>query len=906
MYLFPILLLMLSGGSPAQTAERTVLLRNGAVIQNEGKRPYKYWSCSDTYLSEDQVNANYGAEPVLEAGPGRRPLVRFDDLHRAIGPGKRIVDAKLILTLASAQAPRDIGVYRVLQDWREGAGRVQGKNGTKSPWSATWDYRMSDASVTGMRWRGGGCFQADVDRTDRPTGWYRVPNEDTGTYEITGLGPDVRQWYDKRYTNFGWVLEVRDEGVQFNSSEASAGRPALEITYVDAPVPANEADLGVSFIERTPEFFRYDPTGDAYTRKDQAGTPIGIMDKPGLAREQKWPRANTLVTYRAHVRNYGTARPVESFTYRWWINGTQVRQGEHEGALRPGEEIVLEAPAIWIDDHSDHRIRTVEVEVETSTPETTKNNNRLAIYSHALDLGIHVEQSLYDYFKTKPNALGSYSFEDWVQWQFWMWNEVWLAKSKFSFAPDGCLERVRIQRINIVPDGTLQGGNHVPNGVSEFHYDGEWGFDWPTGRDADMRRYVDENRDQCETGLLHECSHQIGLIDLYVMNIDSSMPNGERGKVRLKAGRDTVVTRGCIDPFGGLMGGGDTRNDTMVGPFLTILNEPQVDPLWRFPLFEPTGLYSASSVAGLNSTLGYRRGYYGEYLYTLPKLIFLRALDASGRPMPGAELAFFQENAGEFKDEPPVFEGKTDDRGVFRLPNRPTGESKPFTTRTGHTLAPNPFGRIDVVGSNGAFLVRARYAGQEEWQFLKIWELNTAYARGVESVLIWDMRFQISPVALRPENLALGKTVNTSAGGDGGAALTDGDWKTVFPVAGETGEWLTIDLGAEYPVAEVTLHAYGRQGDFWPQFEIVAYGGEEEPGPLTARLAREADWRWTVQHRRDVDPADAEHWSVTYRNAPVNARYVRIVNVGEGGGQLAEVKVRAGEQSQSQPAPQPQ
>jgi len=740
--------------------------------------------------------------------------------------------------------------------------------------------------MTELPWGSAGATKAGTDREGKASAQYRGAG--TGAVVIEGLQNDVQGWYDRWYTNHGWVIESLEPGAAFYGSESPFGRPQLEITFTDAPTTQNSADISVVYIERTPEFKRYDPQ-NAYTYKSVRGQEIGIMDRPGNVMAQMWPPNGTMVQYRAHVKNVGATAPVQGFTFAWTVNGKTINSGKYSSSLAPGEETTIEIPNLWQNEHSDHRARTVSLLVDTDTPETTKNNNYLSIYSHGLNLGLWVEQSFYDRYKAKRNGLGSYSFEDWAQWQFNIWNEVYLAKSKFALAPDGCLERVRIQKITIVPDGTLDpGGNHVPGGTTNYNYDGEWGCAWSKDNPTETERYIDDIMTQVEAGLIHECSHQIGLIDIYQMNVDASLPSGDKGKVRLKAGRSSVLSRGCIDPFGGLMGGGDTRNDTMMPSFIIPPNEPSLDPMMQFPLFESTGLYSSLDVGALNSNLGHRRGFYGEFLYDLPRMNFLRVLDGSGNPMPGAIISVYQSNGGEFKDEAPVSEGVADSQGLFRLPDQETGQDRDFTTMTRHTLRPNPFGRVDVVGGNGVFLIRAKFQGQEEWQFLKIWELVTGRYRGNDPVLTRDLRFNISPSAIDPANLAAGKTVTPPEV----AGLVDGDVKVMLSLPSDRGRAVTIDLGAEVNVAEIELHTYNNNGDMWKQFELQAYV-QELPGGLGMTFAREADWGWAVGNKRDVDASDFRHMVVTYRGTPKKARYVRIVNLEGGGGQLSEIVVRA-------------
>jgi hypothetical protein len=94
-------------------------------------------------------------------------------------------------------------------------------------------------------------------------------------------------------------------------------------------------------------------------------------------------------------------------------------------------------------------------------------------------------------------------------------------------------------------------------------------------------------------------------------------------------------------------------------------------------------------------------------------------------------------------DKPAVFAGKTGPQGEFPLPNRPV--PKTFTTATGCTLHPNPFGYPDVVGRNGLFLIRAEVGGQWYYAFMDIGRFVVEFARGHKDAASY-------PIELRPEN----------------------------------------------------------------------------------------------------------------------------------------------------------
>ena len=87
-----------------------------------------------------------------------------------------------------------------------------------------------------------------------------------------------------------------------------------------------------------------------------------------------------------------------------------------------------------------------------------------------------------------------------------------------------------------------------------------------------------------EGSLLHECSHQcLAAFDVYWSNMEPSEPSNPNGKCKVKDGGEYYITRGEMYPFGGLMGGGDTRPD----------------PRYRLN----TGLFSLHSVAAIANSI---------------------------------------------------------------------------------------------------------------------------------------------------------------------------------------------------------------------------------------------------------------------------------------------------------------
>lgn len=883
----------------ADSESRQVHLQNGlrlpALPPGYDWQRTLYWSCEDTQLSPEMPEANFGAAEVLRAGQATVALIRFSDLNRALGPHKKVEQATLVLHPAADVPAMKIAVYPLMADWGEGAG-----TGQPWPWGACFNARHSASGGKPLLWASPGAA-GESDCAKQPSATVSLPQTPAppeGAVVVQGLEADVQRWLDRHYTNFGWVIRAdgdESQAFMFHSGQARAQslRPELVVTVSDLPVPPNDADLAVTYIERLPEYYRYDPGADAYEYKPYLGGVTGLMNKPGFADTQKWPNPGEEVRFIGHVKNHGQVKPIPGFRYRWLINDEVVGQGTLSKPLAPGEEVTVSMNWNWEAEHSDHRDQTVILYVEPALPcdEVTLNNNQLTDCIEALSMGFYVEKSFLGEFHPEVNGLGSYGFEDWLQWQLQIWNEVWMARSRYPVvAPDGSRERVRAQRITIVEDGALAGGVHVPGDKTNFLYDGEWGFAWNQENPKDSQQYIAAIRLHVERGFLHESSHQIGLNDLYVMNIDASLPNGDRGKVHLTAGTGSVITRGMIDPYGGLMGGGDTRPHRFDGP-LGIAETPDPEPALDA---EPLELYSSEDVGALNTGLGYRRGFFGEFMYDLPERIFLRFVNPAGDPIPGAKITIYQERDGAFFDDPPVMELETNQEGVVLLPDQPTLEDAPFTVATGHTLRPNPWGRINVVGANGVFMIRVEADGQTDWQFVKIHELNLAYWRGNRDSFVYDVRVRIAPAQIDySRNLAVGASARDSRGsGEGGnaARAIDGDLSTHWFGNNQLGSYLEVELPEAQPIAEVRLRMNGQAGDFWRAFKIELspageFAGEQE------LFATEPNWQWTVGHKRDVEPKNYDLWTVFYRNRAIQAHFLRITCLREWGARLSELEV---------------
>jgi hypothetical protein len=307
--------------------------------------------------------------------------------------------------------------------------------------------------------------------------------------------------------------------------------------------------------------------------------------------------------------------------------------------------------------------------------------------------------------------------------------------------PNGVSVRVRIDQIRIT---------WGPPAV-ERSYDGGWFVA------ADYRRTSDhyDPAADIDWGMVHEWGHQLGLIDTYRYGVRAGSVDVQRSDGRPWADSYDF-------PGGGLM---ETAWDGTLGEY---------------------------TAAALERTAGYRRGYYGEYQYDLPQSITLALRDRRDCPVTGATVTFYQrapyraQDAAAYRigttplfssdtgapgetgdtsesndtgaqagdpgvryasgegdsapriDNVPEFSGVTDAAGHFLLPNRPVAQASsatgpsdtaPVPTATGHTLRPNPFGVIDLVGSGNIGVLKLEKAGRTQYAWLALPDLNLAFWR---------------------------------------------------------------------------------------------------------------------------------------------------------------------------------
>lgn len=859
-----------------------------------GEKAYTYMDSADTYLSPDQPNANFGASHSLRLGKGNTILLQFGQLNRAIVRGSKILSAKLILHPVPGRFPEDVAVkvYRIAREWRDG-----GADGDPMYWTATFSSAMSSPKANAVKWQAPGASGA-ADRLTNPSakqltseGYSQASN--SWTVEGDGITKDVAHWFGKQYRNYGWAIVTSgNKRLDFFSSDQMVKelRPELVVEYQPLMTEGEHKgiDLNVTFIERTPRYLRYHDDGvKAYERKPYRDDNPGIMKYPQNGGTQKFPKKGDMMTYTAHVKNSGFQSYTGPLEYVWRYNGSVIEKGTKTVSLKPEQSIELAIKRPWTSELGDLRDEKLELEIDPAGKinEITKNNNAQSKYCKARSWKYWVEKKAYDFQKQYLNAYGSYSYEDYLKWHENVWNETYLDKSRFDgLAPDGARMRISLDDIEIVADGRLGGGIHRLDDKPDFHFDGEWGTEWVKGKDAEnpdvvknIQNFMRGQRILLEGSLIHEATHQVlGDFDEYWSNIEPSEPNNPNGKNKVKDGGSTYITRGAMYGYSGLMGGDDTRPN----PFY----------------MENTGLYAAHSIIGFNANTPYRNGFFGEWQYDLPRSVSVRLLAADGTPLPGALVKEWQFSGTQILDKNVVASGlKADSAGVLKLPDQDSGEATDVTTATGHTmLKKNPFGRIEVVGTNTILLLKVQAYGQTDYRFINIMELNKAYAKGYRDRYTLDVRTQISPCEIGSENVAKGCGVQTALNPGEARNLTDGDPRTTWrgnPCP--EGTFIQLDLGKTFDVARIKLVQSEGHGSFFQRFKIEA---SDDPSFRSGvrELNRQFGYSFSLAmtNDRDISPSDSSVRWLTYGSAPSKACYLRITCLQETGwASMSEIEV---------------
>lgn len=617
-------------------------------------------------------------------------------------------------------------------------------------------------------------------------------------------------------------------------------------------------DLGIAFISRSPLYARYklDYRPIQGWERDWPFR-VSVQGNTDPRLDKQWPSPGETVTFTGHVRNHGST-PAAGFRYVWRASGQVLAEGVHQGFVNPGQTVTVSTPWTWPPNLGDRTIR-LEIDPDRVLPDPYRANNTRTDYTNSLSFSIWIEAPLYERFSAEVNGYGTRSFEDWIHWQFEAFRRSMTSSRHLIFAPLGVSERVRIDKIVVVPfdRGDINSWREeMASDPDLYRNDGRWQFVADAASLSEKERLWDEYIQafvrRIDGGLVHELMHQIGVIDMYQLNLER-VDNLAPTRTGQPAGRVHYF------PDLTLMAGGYADN-------------PQNDPL---------RLDETSSYA-LQTHRRKRRGYYGEYLWDTPARTVLRFRTIAGKPLANATLAFFQKASGRIPATP-VIVGRTDANGKFTMPNRPV--PKVERTATGHQLKPNPFGAISVVGDNGVMLVRIRESGQEEFRWLEIVQLCEEFWKGNRTEAVIDIQTNLTPGVrdIYLSNIARKALVTASSDSSSAALVSDGQvsdkWAAWRPDGGAEGEYIQFDLKGQRWINTMVLWPVGDGHDWYDRFKIEvsatgAFAGEQKV------LAIEDGWDRTRNGGafRIQKPSGLQE-RVDYRFAPTFGRHVRITGL---------------------------
>ncbi len=783
-----------------------ISLERGAMVNG-----HRYVAIEDTTLDLERADEPQGGNSILESGGGKAILIQFRELRATLGR-KRVTAARLEFTVTRGK-PTLSSVRRMLVPWTEGsinsiAGQIRG-DVTGGRWAATQRNRRSGAEP--IAWQTPGA-RGDLDAEAVPGATGRQDGE---TYIIEGLASAVQAQFDRPTLNHGFRLEF-DDRVEFLSSDSTEGRPRLVLELEDAPRPTGP-DLSVVLIERTPEYERYDTRGQADVAP-QDGVAVPVTLRAANGEGKRWPDDGEEVTYRATVKNVGTA-PADGFEAQWFIRELPDAIVAVERKLAPGESTTLELKTPFRSSHTDHRIQPVALRLFTKGEDADRGNDELVVQQAGLALGFTVTDAA-----AKKFAEQGLAWEDAIQRAVHRWNEVLCRFSRFSFAPAGALERVRVQRMAIGEASAI-----------DLRLDGEI----LVGPDTD---------------LMAEIARACGLVEITSAGVRQGSLLG-----------DASTVPPSPDRFPGVLGGGETRSDALLAPTFAFPHERFSD-LYVDPNRMDVGAgLSATDVYALNRNLGRRRGFSGDYLYDVPGSVLVTLTDPGGRRLGNQELTLYALRAGSFAGASKLDTIRTGESGTILLPKRDPGVPPGSYTPTGHQLLANPFGRVDATGANSAIAIRGVVNGVEAVAVLKLWQVLDAVARSRQPLAMVTVVLPVPSTPLAAEALALAAGSAKLSTGEAVDAITDNDPAT--GISAPAGGAIDIDLGREVALGEIAISLAAETGATGG-FDLLAYRAGEKPE--TGRLfAREGDLTWSLTTRGQAG-------RLKYYGMPMRARYVRV------------------------------
>lgn len=532
-----------------------------------------------------------------------------------------------------------------------------------------------------------------------------VPGSGSASYLDTTAANGTAYWYA--------VTTVPTAGVEHRNVAGCGPR-----------TPHDETDLQVVTIERTPRFPRYAPWYEDHTAIDPGGFgPYWYSAAMGLSEGQtsetpRWPAPGTTVTYTATIRNRGTNTWSGALPSEWSVDGVPLGGSSAPLTLAPGATASFTLQRTW--DGGLHDVRFA------MTPQDARaGNDALTIDTKSVPFLTYLDETYAENFREDSAEHPQAATDDIVDWL-----NRHMARFNALFAAAGSPKRVHYGVLRVLEDGDADPADPptLDYGVFPFRF---------RATEDNLRHisgwYVPE--DDIDFGLLHEEGHQLGLIDVYQLNLapEQNLVSG------LPYSAPPCLMNAC------------------------------------------SGFLSPHSAGAMTHWRDQAHGYFGQYLYQLPEHVAFRFLGADGAPLAGATVTLYQmaerPDMGKVVAEPPKAQGTTDANGVWILPNVPIDPALVPPAATGDALHDNPFGYVAVVGHNGLLHARIERDGYTDWAWLDITEVNTAYWAGATTLATFERTLHLGGPILHclPDDMTENNAAAWSAWADGGTASATDD-----------------------------------------------------------------------------------------------------------------------------------
>lgn len=185
---------------------------------------------ADATLIEAMPENSLGGASFFNAGTTQNftrnhGLIRYDPRQK-IPPGARILSVRMTVEVLvrprDGFAPLQLGLYRLLQPWGEGAtlparpDTSPGLGGPAAAGDATWTHRFFNTTNTWAKPGGA----PGVDYNSTPSVSILIFSIDDSPYEFPStpdLIADVQSWLDNPELNFGWMLRPLNEAPNFTA-----------------------------------------------------------------------------------------------------------------------------------------------------------------------------------------------------------------------------------------------------------------------------------------------------------------------------------------------------------------------------------------------------------------------------------------------------------------------------------------------------------------------------------------------------------------------------------------------------------------------------------------------------------------------------------------------------------------